>query len=51
MPHRSDVHEEWAIYYLEKLVELSEANRDALPGTVVKLVKQAITIMKKRRRA
>lgn len=46
---RSDLHEEWAIAYLQKLVDLSILERDALPGSVVGHVKDAITIMKKRR--
>jgi hypothetical protein len=46
---RSDFHEEWAIAHLQKLVDLSIMERDALPGSVVGHVKDAITIMKKRR--
>ena len=49
MPKRHDVHEEWAIQHLGHVVKLSEANRDALPGSVVELVKKAIRILKKRR--
>ena len=46
---RSDLHEEWAIAYLQKVVDLSISERDALPGSVVDHVKDAIIIMKKRR--
>lgn len=46
---RSDMHEEWAIAYLQKVVNLSITERDALPGSVVDHVKAAIIIMKKRR--
>ena len=46
---RSDLHEEWAIAYLQKVVDLSIMERDALPGSVVDHVKTAIIIMKKRR--
>jgi hypothetical protein len=46
---RSDFHEEWAIAYLQKVVDLSVLERDALPGSVVSHVKDAIIIMKKRR--
>jgi hypothetical protein len=48
---RMDMHEEWAIAYLQKVVDLSNSERDALPGSAVDHVKSAIIIMKKRRRA
>jgi hypothetical protein len=35
---------------LERVVAMSEADRDALPGSAVKHVKLAIAIMRKRRR-
>jgi hypothetical protein len=50
VPKRQDVHEEWAIAQLEKIIQLDRENRDALPGSVVKLVKEARNILKKRRR-
>ncbi len=50
MPKRHDVHEERTIKLLEQIVKLSNDNRDALPGSVVKKVKESITIMKKRRK-
>lgn len=50
MPKRHDEHEEWAIRRLQDIIELDRVNRDALPGSVVRKVKQAQTIMKKRRR-
>lgn len=50
MPKRQDEHEEWAINLLCQIVERDRQNRDALPGSVVRLVKRAITIMRKRRR-
>lgn len=50
MPKRFDVHEEWAIKQLTPVIELSNYSRDALPGSVVKKVKDAITILKKRRK-
>jgi hypothetical protein len=46
---RQDRHEERAIALLQQVLEIDRAGRDALPGSVVKLVKQAVTIMKKRR--
>ena len=50
MPKRKDVHEERAIQVLQELIDMDRQDRDALPGSVVKLVKQAQTILKKRRR-
>lgn len=50
MPKRHDVYEERTIKLLEQIVKLSNDNRDALPGSVVKKVKESITIMKKRRK-
>lgn len=49
MTKRQDEHEEWAINHLQRVLELDRKNRDALPGSAVKLVKRAIMIMKKRR--
>lgn len=49
MPKRHDVDEEWAIQVLTQIVDRDRESRDALPGSVVRLVKQAITILKKRR--
>jgi len=48
---RQDEHEEWAIRQLVPVVALDRANRDALPGGVVKLVKAALIILKRRREA
>jgi hypothetical protein len=48
--HRKDKAEEQAIALLERVVAMSEADRDALPGSAVKHVKLAIAIMRKRRR-
>ncbi len=50
MTHRKDTAEEQAIALLERVVALSEADRDALPGAAVKHVKLAIRIMRKRRK-
>lgn len=50
MTHRKDVEEERAIQLLSQVVAISERDRDALPGSVVKKVKEAIVIMKKRRK-
>jgi hypothetical protein len=47
---RQDGHEERAIALLQEVLAIDQDARDALPGSVVKLVKQAVTIMKKRRR-
>jgi hypothetical protein len=48
--HRKDKAEEQAISLLERVVALSDADRDALPGSAVKHVKAALTIMRKRRK-
>lgn len=48
--HRKDEYEELAIVLLQQIIEIDKADRDALPGSVVKLVRRAQTIMKKRRR-
>ena len=50
MTHRKDKAEEQAIALLQRVVAMSEADRDALPGSAVKHVKAAIAIMRKRRR-
>ncbi len=41
MNHRKDTAEEQAIMLLTKVIEISERDRDALPGSAVKLVKAA----------
>ena len=46
MTHRKDKAEEQAIALLQRVVAMSEADRDALPGSAVKHVKLAIAIMK-----
>jgi hypothetical protein len=48
--HRKDTAEEQAIALLQRVVALSEADRDALPGSAVKHVKLALGIMRKRRK-
>lgn len=50
MTHRKDIDEEWAISVLQQIVDRDRSDRDALPGSVVKLAKQAIVILKKRRK-
>lgn len=47
---RQDRTEERAIALLEQVLDIDRTQRDALPGTAVKLVKQAVVVMKKRRR-
>lgn len=42
--------EEWAIHRLQEIVALDRRDRDALPGSAVKHVKAALTILRKRRR-
>jgi hypothetical protein len=41
MTHRKDTAVEQAIMLLTKVIEISERDRDALPGSAVKLVKAA----------
>jgi len=48
--HRKDKAEEQAIALVERVVAMSQADRDAPPGWAVKHVKLAIAIMRKRRR-
>jgi len=50
MPKRQNEAEEWAIKQLELIIEKSRKERDALPGSAVRLIKKAQTIMKKRRK-
>lgn len=50
MTHRKDEKEEQAIALLQQVIDMDRADRDALPGSVVKLVKQAQVVMKKRRK-
>ena len=40
--------EAWALALLMQIVNRSIEDRDALPGSVVKLVKRACTILRKR---
>lgn len=47
---RQDSYEERAIALLQQVVAIDAANADALPGTAVKHVKDALVVMKKRRR-
>lgn len=50
MPKRHDVFEEHAIHALQNLIDIDKRNRDALPGSAMKHIKAAQTIMKKRRK-
>lgn len=49
-PKRKDNDEERAIVLLQQILNIDRRDRDALPGSVVKKVKEAQTIMKKRRK-
>lgn len=44
------VPEAQAIYLLQQIVDMDRKDSDALPGSVVKLVKKALVILKKRRK-
>lgn len=50
MTHRKDGAEEFAIRLLQQIIDIDRRDRDALPGSVVKHVKTAQTIMRKRRK-
>jgi hypothetical protein len=47
MPHRKHEDERWALRLLEKIVERSRQDRDALPGSVVGLVKRAAVVLRR----
>lgn len=51
MPKRKDQKEERAINILKLILLMDEQDSDALPGTVVKKVKECVSIMKKRRKS
>jgi hypothetical protein len=48
--HRKDQDEEWAIALLERIVARDREDPDALSGEVVRLVKRALVVLKKRRK-
>jgi len=50
MSHRKDKDELWAIVLLDKIIQRSYNDKDALPGSVVKKVKEAKNILKKLRK-
>ena len=43
--------EAWALALLEQIIERDREDRGALPGSVVKVVKQAAVILRKRRQS
>lgn len=45
MSHRTDGAEAWALGLLNEIVDCDKRNRDALPGSVVKKVKEARRIL------
>lgn len=49
MPHVKDRDERWALARLDEIIQRDREDRDALPGSVVKLVKDAARILRKRR--
>jgi hypothetical protein len=51
MPHMKDRDERWALRLLEQIIRRDREDRDALPGSVVKLIKKAIKILRKRQRS
>lgn len=44
------INEQAALQHLNRVIEMDKVDRDALPGSVVKLVKQAAIILKKRQK-
>ena len=51
VPHIKDIHELRALALLQQVIDMSNQDRDALPGSVVKKVKDAAKILKKRQAA
>ena len=51
MPHKKDKDELWALALLERIIQRDREDRDALPGSAVKNVKDAAKIIKKRQHA
>lgn len=50
MGKRQDVYEERAIAMIDQILDIDRINRDALPGSAVKKLKEAKVIMVKRRK-
>jgi len=48
VPHVKDKDELWALSKLNQIIQRSRKDRDALPGSVVRKVKDAAIIIKKR---
>lgn len=48
MTHVKDRDEMWAIALLQQIIDRSNQDKDALPGSAVRKVKEAKAIMKKR---
>lgn len=46
--HVKDQDELWTLALLNRIIARSRQDRDALPGSVVKLVKEAVIILRKR---
>jgi hypothetical protein len=51
MGHVKDKDELWALALLEQIIQRDRKDRDALPGSVIKHVKAAAKIIKKRQEA
>lgn len=51
MAHVKDRDELWALALLQQIIERDRQDRDALPGSAVRLVKEAAKIIKKRQEA
>lgn len=48
MSHVKDRDELWALGLLEQVIKRSREDRDALPGSVVRLVKEAAKVLRRR---
>ena len=51
MTHIKDKDELWALALLERIIQRDHEDRDALPGSAVKHIKEAVRIIKKRQYA
>ncbi len=51
MPHVKDKDELWALALLQRIIDRDRQDRDALPGSVVRHVKDAARILRRRQAA
>ncbi len=51
MPHVKDKDELWALALLQRIIDRDRQDRDALPGSAVRHVKDAARILRRRQAA